>query len=550
MSGSLSNMSKVYLYVLRMKKTIFHLLLLVLVFLYPSLSIAQQSRYDIAYIWDSDLESVLDYQEELEELLGAETSRQLHIVKRDNGEFGIIFDHNGTALTAAKVMVEQSVLLREAGLSECYAVDDRGYHKLYNVSYALGPNLEAMEKLYASVYQYLGSEVGKNLFIEKTDRDNYTLIYRRRGDRVSTYKVAKKHARLLKNKRISTTIIPEMNNPVIFGESSHLDVAIVTTDQDNVTAPVEQPKVIDTAPSPEKKVSLSQKTPVSPVILRTTSKLAVEDTQPTVKTVGFTKDLYQAPLEGEIETFIKQLRRKGKLARDEQTGWVVYDLTTGQSIVDINADHVFQAASMIKPFVALAFFHRVKEGTLIYGPKSRRNMERMIQRSDNKATNWVMRMAGGPHKCQQILQTHYGDIFRKTYITEYIPAGGKTYKNSAVPSDYIRFLQALWNNQLPYGKEIRRLMSLPGRDRLYEGTPIPQGTLVYNKTGSTAHLCGDMGIIVPKDKNGNRYPYAVAGVIQRTSRAKNYSQWMLTRGNVIRQVSTIVYEEMKKQYKL
>ena len=68
-----------------------------------------------------------------------------------------------------------------------------------------------------------GDEVGKNLYIEQTDKNNYTLIYRRRSDRSSTYKVARKHAKLLKRKKISTTIIAEKNNPVVFGESSHLD---------------------------------------------------------------------------------------------------------------------------------------------------------------------------------------------------------------------------------------------------------------------------------------------------------------------------------------
>ena len=238
------------------------------------------------------------------------------------------------------------------------------------------------------------------------------------------------------------------------------------------------------------------------------------------------------------------------MSSDEKTAWMVYDLTKGKSIVDINADQMFQAASMIKPFVALAFFHKVKDGSLLYGPKSRRKMELMIQRSNNAATNWVMRMAGGPQKVDELLRSHYGYIFKNTLITEYIPAGGRTYKNSALPSDYIRFLQALWSNKLPYGKEIRRLMSMPGRDRLYNGTPIPQGTLVYNKTGSTAHLCGDMGILVPKDKRGNRYPYALVGIIERSSLASDYGNWMLTRGNVIREVSTLVYKEMKRQYKL
>ena len=177
-------------------------------------------------------------------------------------------------------------------------------------------------------------------------------------------------------------------------------------------------------------------------------------------------------------------------------------------------------------------------------------MEAMIQRSNNAATNWIMRQVGGPAACERILKKYYGHIFKRTEITEYIPANGRTYKNKALPSDYVRFLRALWNKELPYGREIRRLMALPGRDRLYHGTPIPQGTLVYNKTGSTAHLCGDMGILVPKTRNGGRYPYAIVGIIERRSRPANYGRWMDSRGKVIRQISTLVYKEMKKEHML
>ena len=177
-------------------------------------------------------------------------------------------------------------------------------------------------------------------------------------------------------------------------------------------------------------------------------------------------------------------------------------------------------------------------------------MEAMIQHSNNASTNWIIKMAGGPARCQGILRKYYGHIFKGTRIVEYIPPGGRTYKNSAIPSDYIRFLQALWNNELPYSKEIRRLMSLPGRDRLYDGTPIPRGTIVYNKTGSTAHLCGDMGILVLRGKNGRRHPYAIVGIIEKSSRARNYGTWMRTRGNVIRKVSTLVYEQIKNHYRL
>ncbi|KJR98483.1 MAG: hypothetical protein VR65_20870 [Desulfobulbaceae bacterium BRH_c16a] len=258
----------------------------------------------------------------------------------------------------------------------------------------------------------------------------------------------------------------------------------------------------------------------------------------------------QTRFERSIEEYIANLRSKGSLAKDESTGWMVYDLENDRRIAGINADVEFQAASMIKPFVALAYFHLVKEKKLKYGEQARKQMEAMIQRSSNPATNWAMKQVGGPAQCNEILKKHYSSIFKKTVIKEYIPAGGRTYINSAPPSDYVRFLRALWKQELPYGKEMQRLMALPGRDRLYYGTPIPRGTLVYNKTGSTAHLCGDMGILVPKTKNGAKYPYVIVGIIERKSKAPNYGQWMNSRGRVIRDVSTLVYEELKKEHQL
>ena len=513
--------------------TLSFLLLFPLLLSIPGPLFSKSVQYDIAYIWDDDLTNVLDYQNQLEETLGPEVALHLRIVGRKEGGYGIVYDHNGTALSSAQLMVQHSEMLRSEGLSECFAVEDNGYFQLYNVSYGLGPNLEDMKKHYARVYNYLGDEVGKNLYIEQTDKNNYTLIYRRRGDRSSTYRVARNHAKLLKKKKISTTILAEKNNPVVFGESSHLD------DQQPASKPATA--VVTT---PKAKAEPAQK------VVKSVAKSRPSSPPPSSRKKVIALPSAGGNFEATIEQYIKDLRNKGKLASEEKTGWMVVDLTSGKSIVDINANKLFQAASMIKPFIALAFFHKVKEGALKYGPKSRRNMELMIQRSNNTATNWVMRMAGGPAEVDKLLRTHYSDIFKNTRVVEYIPAGGRTYKNSALPSDYIRFLQALWSNNLPYGKEIRRLMSLPGRDRLYNGTPIPRGTLVYNKTGSTARLCGDMGILVAKDRKGNRYPYALVGVIERDTRAANYGDWMLTRGNVIRQVSTLVYKEMKKQYKL
>lgn len=466
--------------------------------------------YDVLYVWDDNLDNVLDYQSQLAELLGDEVARQLRIVRHEDGRFGVIYDHNGTALSSAKIMVQHSEILRNADFSECLAIEDNDYDELFNVSYGLGPNLDALKKVYDQIYRVLGAEVGSNLFIEQTGAGNYTLIYRRRGDRSSTYAVAKKHAKMLKRYKISTTIIAENNNPVVFGEASLLDDQSVE-------------------PPPEK------------LVIETVYKQPVQPRQPTLSAVT------DSALSQSIEELINDIRRQGKLLSEERTGWMVYDLANDRTLAEINGDQTFQAASMIKPFVALAFFHQAARKEIPYGPKSRRNMELMIQRSNNSATNWIMRAAGGPEKIDRLLKAEYRAIFKNTSIVEYIPAGGKTYRNSASPSDYVRFLKELWEDRLPYSKEIRRLMSLPKRNRLYHGTPIPKGTLVYSKSGSTAHLCGDMGIIVLRGKNGKRYPYALIGVIERESRAKDYGNWMLTRGNVIRKVSSLVYRDLKNK---
>ncbi|MBM9606497.1 serine hydrolase [Desulfopila inferna] len=495
----------------------------------PCTVFAQNDQYDIAYIWDTSLENVIDYQRQLEKVLDPQEIDRLNIVRRDPGDYGLIYNLGGTALTSAQLMIQHSEALRQAGLSECSAMKNDGYYQLYNVSYGVGPNIEALKKVHEKISHYLGEEVEKNLFIVETGSENYALIYRRMGDRASTYAVAQKHRNLLKAQRISTAILPEFNNRVVFG----------TSPEGAATEPISTPVTEVVTVIPDASPALPKEE--QPVITLTPDL---------VKRIVREAPSGNPQFEKHIEEFIGELRRKGELRSNERTSWMVYDLTKNEPLVNINSDQIFQAASMIKPFISLAFFHQVKEGGLVYGPKSRRNMEAMIQHSNNASTNWIMRMAGGPAHVEGLLRKHYGHIFKNTLIKEYIPAGGRTYKNSALPSDYVRFLLALWNDELPYSKEIRRLMSLPGRDRLYDGTPIPRGTKVYNKTGSTAYLCGDMGILVLHDKTGQPYPYVIVGIIEQNSRPKNYGHWMRTRGDVIRKVSTLVYEQIKDQYKL
>ena len=256
-------------------------------------------------------------------------------------------------------------------------------------------------------------------------------------------------------------------------------------------------------------------------------------------------------LEGQIEHYIKGLRSKGVIRSDERTAWLVYDFTTSSKLASINENAQLQAASMIKPYLALAFFHQVQAGRIIYGSKSRRHMELMIQKSNNESTNWVMKQTGGPSATQALLKRHYPSLCRHISLVEYIPSGGRTYRNQGSAGDYGRFLEALWKGQLPHSKEILRLMALPGIDRLYtDAKRVPAGTAVFNKTGSTAMCCGDMGILVARGRNGKSYPYVVIGIIESGKRNTSYGTWISRRADVIREVSNIVYLNMKKRHPL
>ncbi|MCP5419609.1 MAG: serine hydrolase [Gammaproteobacteria bacterium] len=265
--------------------------------------------------------------------------------------------------------------------------------------------------------------------------------------------------------------------------------------------------------------------------------------------------IYRSPrLNNRIELYVKDLRRHGLILRDERTAWSVYDFTTQSKLVSINENIAFQSASMIKPFVALAFFYQLRRRKVHYGPPIRRKMEAMIQRSDNTATNYFLRLLGGrqgPYEVERLLKRNAPGIFRQTRIVEYIPRNGRTYRNKASARDYSRFLYALWYDQLPYSREIKRLMGLPNKNRITHGAPqIPARTPIYDKTGTTSRLCGNMGIVVAIGRNGLAYPYTFIGIIEKSRRAQNLKHWSRDRGNIIRRISNLVYSDLKRIHNL
>jgi beta-lactamase class A len=375
----------------------------------------------------------------------------------------------------------------------------------FDVSYLWHHDVASVIDYRDRIARILGPNVAKRLRVVVQD-DLYGLIYHRQGDENGAKKVAKSHSRILRSRGLEDATSVVSKSWQIHHESHDAGVK---------------------------------------------SKPRVQRSVPRSKMTSTQRVQEIRDLEAAVEDYIKRLRRKGKIAKDERTGWAVYDFTTGEKLVTINENVQFQAASLVKPFIAAAFFHLVDKGRLIYGSKSRRHMERMIQQSHNGSTNWVMRQVGGPAVAERILKQHYPDIFRDVNIVEYIPANGRTYLNKASIHDYNRFLYAVWKDEIPKADEIKRLMSLPGSDRIYTGArEIPKGTEVYNKTGSTARLCGDMGILNVKGPDGKRYPYTIIGIIEKQQSARNYSSWIRARSNVIRNVSNIVYKGIAQHHAL
>jgi len=382
--------------------------------------------------------------------------------------------------------------------------------KSYDVSYVWSIDAAAVQEYREQVARILGPAVAKDLRVV-ADGGLHGVIYLRHGDSAGALRVARVHSRLLSKKG--------------------LDAA----------APVLSKDWIMVADDRQKKKTRPQQ-----ALVKSSEPPVADPPKPRPPTQ---KSRRVRDLEAAVEAYIKDLRRKGRISKDERTGWSVYDFTTGEKLVTINEEIQFQAASLIKPFIAAAFFHRVKKKELIYGPRSRRHMERMIHYSNNPSTNWVMRQVGGPRAVQRILEQNYPGIFRATSIVEYIPAGGKTYRNKASARDYSRFLYALWKGKIVGAREIKRLMSLPGTDRIYTGAEsVPVGTRVLNKTGSTARLCADVGILSVQGPDGKRYPYTLIGIIEKQGKASNYSAWIRSRAEVIRDVSDIVYQGIARRH--
>lgn len=281
-------------------------------------------------------------------------------------------------------------------------------------------------------------------------------------------------------------------------------------------------------------------------------------------------------LELMIANHISELTRKGLIANDEKISFYVYDFTEDKELIAVNADETIQAASMIKPFIALAYLDEISRGNIAQDSETLNYVEWMIRRSDNVSTNLVIERIGGPGKVQSILSERYGHIFQQTQVIDYIPiyshdikkvkelklklpenipSGKSYYSNLSSAKDYFRFLDALLHDQLPDSAVLKQFMSQTVYNRLVSQVfGAPKELKLYNKTGTTARVCGDIALLEGRDRFGNKYFYTTVAVIEKSSRVKGglveEKKWVKKCEDNIRHLSAITLDFMKQRYKL
>ena len=130
---------------------------------------------------------------------------------------------------------------------------------------------------------------------------------------------------------------------------------------------------------------------------------------------------------------------------------------------------------------------------------------------------------------------------------EYIPAGGRTYRNMTSAHDLNRFYVQLWGGNLPFSEKMKWYLKLPNGDYIFKKTRIPASVKVYNKTGTVYGLVADSGVLVFRDAKGRARPYVFTGMIQdrtktnRRNRYQSFGAWVTRRANILRRVSEKAY---------
>lgn len=197
-------------------------------------------------------------------------------------------------------------------------------------------------------------------------------------------------------------------------------------------------------------------------------------------------------------------------------GIAALDLQTGE-MVSVHGDEAFPMASTVKVAVAANYLAQVEFGRRslddrIGGRTAAQLMDAMITRSDNHATDLLIRNLGGPAKIQQWLeQRNVSGLRVDRTIAQLLAARRDLWdvRDSSTPKAMVELLRRLDNGTLVQPWSRKYLLGLmarcvTGKNRM-RGM-LPAGTRVEHKTGTLANYSSDVGFITLP--NGRRLAVA------------------------------------------
>ena len=190
-------------------------------------------------------------------------------------------------------------------------------------------------------------------------------------------------------------------------------------------------------------------------------------------------------------------------------GIAALDLRTGE-MVAVHGDEPFPMASTVKVAVAANYLAQVEHGRRslderIGGRTAAQLMDAMITRSDNRATDLLMRNLGGPDRLQQWLdQNAITGIRIDRNIAQLLAAKRDLWdvRDSSTPKAMVQLLQKLDSGKLlrPQSKQyLLGLMArcITGKNRMR--ALLPAGARVEHKTGTLSGYSSDVGFITLPD---------------------------------------------------
>jgi beta-lactamase class A len=203
-------------------------------------------------------------------------------------------------------------------------------------------------------------------------------------------------------------------------------------------------------------------------------------------------------------------------SNSSDVGIAAIDLSTGET-VHVRGTQRYPMASTMKIAVAAAYLSYVERGErtldeVIGGRSAASLMRTMIIRSDNHATDLLIRNLGGPRTIQRWLEWHNVEGVRvDRTIAQLLRAKRDLYENldSATPLAFATFLQRLDRGDFlqPGSRNyLLRLMAETSTGSNRMKALLPRGSVAH-KTGTLNGYSSDVGYLTLP--NGNRVAIAI-----------------------------------------